>query len=362
MSSPSQRETPFGSVDRATSSYCRRWRTSAMALAGLASPTSPSTWAPSFRRMSRPNSRRLRANSRSFSAVPGSTPLLGCHLASLTLAIPCTNRAPAPWSRGVAGTSRVNWQSSSFAIRSRTNADTSPLASVLLATNSSRTMMNSFVDGFPHASGEQRLVCATAELAAIKVLGCSRWRRCLQRYETRAARESWSGHLAELQGLAENHRTHLLCGSELVDDLPVLQTRNRRCPEAEGFAGGRDVPMTPLVRGSPGEHDHDPALGGQHLVGGHLDVGERGADLSQPLIVLGKSATPDVLEELQEHCPVLFRRHVDVPFRRHVDPPFFVQPDCQVRCTQPGVHAYARASANPPNGVDSLGGSPMSPS
>ena len=104
---------------------------------------------------------------------------------------------------------------------------------------------------------------------------------------------------------------------ELVDDLPVLQTRYRRSPEGDGLAGGRDALVVPLVSGGPGEHDHDMiVLGGQHLVGGRLEVGERGSDLFHPGIVVGRSATPDVIEELQKQCLVLFRRHVDQPLLR----------------------------------------------
>ena len=63
MSIPSQREMFFGSVDRATSSYSpgRLVNTAEMAFPGFASPTSPSTRAPSPRSTPSPNSSRLRA-------------------------------------------------------------------------------------------------------------------------------------------------------------------------------------------------------------------------------------------------------------------------------------------------------------
>jgi hypothetical protein len=92
-----------------------------MALAGLGSPTTPSTVAPNLRRMSSPYSRRARACSQSSSPAP----CRGTYTPPPALPTPVPARSPASSDRGVAGTSRVNRQSSSLAIRSLTKSETS---------------------------------------------------------------------------------------------------------------------------------------------------------------------------------------------------------------------------------------------
>src|SRR5215207_4287314 len=137
-----------------------------MALAGLGSPTTPSAVAPSFRRMSSPYSRRRRASSQLSSPAP----CWGTYTPPPALPTPVAARSPASaCDRGVAGTSRVNRQSSSLAIRSLTKSETSPLASVLLATSNRRTMMDLLCPRvFSHAIAEStRRICATGELLAV---------------------------------------------------------------------------------------------------------------------------------------------------------------------------------------------------
>src|SRR5918994_2350814 len=137
-----------------------------MAFAGLGSPTTPSTVAPSFRRMPSPYSRRPRASSQ----LSSTAPCWGTYTPPPALPTPVAARSPASaFDRGVAGTSRVNRQSSSLAIRSLTKSEISPLASVLLATSNRRTMKDLLCPGYSRTQLRERhrRICATGELLAV---------------------------------------------------------------------------------------------------------------------------------------------------------------------------------------------------